>query len=527
LALSHYNAGDYALALKEFLEAQELTPRKSIQLNIARTHNALGDAESAREAYMTLIRDYADASLSEQVLTAKEREEAEQEITNACRKLFDLAEYQSARSALRAAQGAVTGKSARTIGLLLGRTLETLEDDVAAYHVYEEVLQQDTQSEAKLRLTEKERGEVATGFERVRRRTATVTGRLWPSGTSIRIGESRLVTDNGDVIEPADFMRGIRLKVGKHTLAFSKSGYMTENRVIELTPDDTIRVDVSLSPTPSEPVAPPVAQVPSPSPDTRPGGAAWERQASPYPIAPPYPPPDDHASAPAASRSSTAAETTRPAAPAPEARGDATSVYFYLAGAIWEPLARTRVLAYAGEHPAGMKEGGDSPFRLSFDGVPKGATTGLVIWGSSSSFAIGFNMMLQYRRYNTDFETVGGTRLGGLAFDEFLGCLCLGGGSPRSGIQFFVGPLFGGAVARASLDPNRPRPFAIQKAHHIELGGALELRYVVAGYFYAVVGLQFTHSFSSIAVQDTGGSSTLAFPVSGMQGVWLGLGLQL
>jgi tetratricopeptide (TPR) repeat protein len=513
-ALAHYKAGAYALALQELLSAQELTPRKSIQLNIARTHQALGDAESARQAYIALIRDYGDGLLSGQELTSQEREEAEQEITKGGRKLGESAEYESALTALSAAKDSVKGQSAKSIAILLGRAYEAREDDVAAFHAYGKLLERDLElSDARLRLTEKERTEVAMALERVRRRTATVKGNVRPAGVLIRAIDPRLGSGYRDTIDPEKIEQGLRQKIGKHTLEFSKAGYVTEARVIELLPDGTLRLDVTLKPKPVEaPVALPEPQVtspPSPVPATPPPSLS---------LSPPPPPPPEPAHL----------DTVPRIEKAPPPRdSDDTTTSFSIGGGLWLPLATSRTLSYADRRPASMSEGAASPFRLSFNGKSLGLVLGTSIWGSGSRFAMGMNLMVQYRRLATDFETVGGTRLGGITFDELLGCLCLGGGYARSGIQFFLGPLLGGAFSHFSSDANAPNGFAFDRAHYLTLGGHVELRWVFFDHVYVAGGVQYAFSFSSIAVRDSDGEYTLHYPVTGMQGGWLGLGLQL
>jgi tetratricopeptide (TPR) repeat protein len=516
--LDKYDKGEYALALKDFLAAQELTPRKSIQLNIARTHRALGDADSARQAYMALIRDYADGLLSGQELTGQEREEAEQEVTNACRKLVDAAEYARALTALSAAREILKGKAARPIAVLLGRTYEAREDDGAAYRVYSDLLDQDGElADAKLRMTDKERGDTTLALERVRRRTAAVRGRVRPSGARIRMIDPPVGPGYEDTIDPETFERGLREKVGKHTYEFSKAGYVTETRVVDLTPDSSMRLDVTLRPKPIDAFAFPPSDgraAPAPTPPPFPAQPTW---AAPAPSPPPSPPPPPAYVRPA----------YRPPPPFVAESNDSTITGFFVGGGLWLPLAKTRTLTYGDQRPAGMSEGADSPFRLSFTGTPKGVATGLLLWAHPRHFTLGLNLMLQYRRFSTDFSTVGGTRLGGFTFDEFLGCLCVGGGYAHSGPQFFLGPLLGGAVSHIELDPHAPSNFGFERGHYIDLGFHLEVRYIMLRYIYLAGGLQYAFSLSSIALRQGNTPYSISFPETGMQGVWFGLGLQL
>lgn len=297
-ALEHYASGNYPLALKELLAAKDLKPRKSIQHNIAKTYLVMGEKELARQAYMDLIHTYGNGNglLSEQELTSQERDEAEEEIANACRGLVDSAQYRNALSALMAARQTVTGKAAKSIALSSGRTYEALGDDVAALRIYGELLGANGRSsDTKLRLTEKEKSEISAAFERVRRRTATIKGRIRPMDVAIRIGDPKLGTAHAETVDPNAFEQGLRRKIGKLTLEFSKSGYQTETRTVELLPDETQRIDITLQPASTETVAsgspfPPapagLPYSPHPSPISAPppttGAAATSAQPLPY-----------------------------------------------------------------------------------------------------------------------------------------------------------------------------------------------------------------------------------------------------
>jgi len=240
--LALYKAGRYAAALQEFQAAQQITPRKSIQLNIARTHLALKDTESAREAYVLLVRRYG-AGLFGQELSAAEREEAEREIINICRNMVSGGGYRAALPGLLAGQEVVIGRSAQVLAMLLGRTREGLGDDLAAYQLYKRLW-----DENPAQLSDEDRSQLSLGLQRTSGRTGAVRGTILPPGVTIRTVEPNLGVGYLDTIDQAALGQGVRRTLGRQMFEFSKPGYVTQTRVVTIVANGIATVDVTLQP---------------------------------------------------------------------------------------------------------------------------------------------------------------------------------------------------------------------------------------------------------------------------------------